>query len=200
MSMLENARTDRGNGRLMTGLTRPVLVSAGLFCLVAGLGYPLVTTGVAELLFPNQAQGSLVTENGQIIGSSLIGQMFTKPEYFHPRPSVTTGQDPQDATKSVGQPYNAANSAASNLGADSKSLISTVTSRVVAYRQENGLAQDEPIPVDAVTSSGSGLDPAISIANARLQAKRVATAWNIPVQQVLSLIAQKMLGPQYGVL
>jgi potassium-transporting ATPase KdpC subunit len=182
------------------GIARPVVASAVLFMLVAGIGYPLVTTGVAELVFPHQAQGSLVIRNGQIVGSALIGQNFQKPGYFHPRPSATTGPDPANANNSISQPYNAANSGASNLGPTSKSLIDQVTSRIQAYRQENGLAADAPVPVDAVTASGSGLDPDISVANARLQAKRIAAARDMPIQTVSGLIDRNITPPQIGVL
>jgi potassium-transporting ATPase KdpC subunit len=193
-------RNGREDEKLMTGLARPVLMSAGLFLLVTGLGYPIVTTGVAALLFPHQSRGSLVTRDGNTIGSAIIGQSFAKPDYFHPRPSVTTGPDPKDPSKSIDQPYNAANSGASNLGPTSKSLIDTVKGRAEAYRQENGLAQDEAVPVDAVTASASGLDPDISVANARLQAKRVALARGIPAEQVSRLIEQQTIAPQLGFL
>jgi potassium-transporting ATPase KdpC subunit len=198
--MSDSMKVDGAQVGPFTGLIRPVLVSAGLYCLIAGLAYPLATTGVAAVLFPHQAGGSLIVQDGQVIGSALIGQVFTKPEDFHPRPSVTTGPDPKNPNDSILQPYNAANSGASNLGPDSKTLIQAVKNRVIAYRQENGLTDDTPVPVDAVTSSGSGLDPDISIANARLQAKRVAHARHIPVQQVLGLIGHEAHGPQYGVL
>ena len=130
------------------GITRPVLVSAVLFMLVTGLAYPLATTGVANLLFPNQAQGSLIIKDGRAVGSRLIGQYFIKPEYFHSRPSVTSGTDPNDPSKTVDQPYNAALSAASNQGAISKKLLDAVAERAKAYREENGLAADAVVPVD----------------------------------------------------
>lgn len=182
------------------GLVRPALVSAVLFMVITGLAYPLVTTAVAQLLFHHQAQGDIITRNGVDVGSEVIGQWFTKPRYFHPRPSVTTGTDPKDPSKTVDQPYNAASSAASNLGPTSKKLIDTVTSRANEYRKENGLGPADPIPVDAVTSSGSGLDPDISVENARLQAKRVAAARGIPEQQVLTLLDGHTQGPQLGLL
>jgi K+-transporting ATPase ATPase C chain len=167
---------------------------------ITGLGYPLLTTGVAEILFHHQAEGSIITERGVAVGSELIGQLFTKPEYFHPRPSVTTAPDPKDPSKTIDQPYNAANSGASNLAPTSKKLVDEVTSRVAVYRKENGLEPNEPVPVDAVTASASGLDPDISVANARLQAKRVAAARGIPEEQVLALLNEHTQGPQYGVL
>lgn len=182
------------------GITRPVLVSAAFFMLVTGLAYPLATTGVANILFPDQAQGSLIIKDGKAVGSRLIGQYFTKPEYFHGRPSVTSGTDPNDPSKTVDQPYNAALSAASNQGAISKKLLDAVAERAKAYREENGLAADALVPVDAVTASASGLDPDISIANARLQAPRVAKARGLSTEDVLSLVDQHTAGRQLGFL
>jgi K+-transporting ATPase ATPase C chain len=182
------------------GIARPVLVSAVFFMVVTGIAYPLVTTGVAGLLFPHQAQGSLIERNGQAVGSSLIGQYFTKPEYFHARPSATSGTDPNDSSKTIDQPYNAAASGASNQGSISKKLLEAVADRTKAYRQENGLAADAPVPVDAVTASASGLDPHISVANARLQAPRVAKARGLSTEDVLSLVDQHTTGRQLGFL
>jgi K+-transporting ATPase ATPase C chain len=155
---------------------------------------------VAQMLFPSQANGSLVEHNGKAVGSAVIGQNFTKPEYFHPRPSATSGPDPTDASKSVDQPYNAALSGASNLGGTSKKLIDQVSARVQAYRQENGLAANASVPVDAVTASGSGLDPDISIANARLQAGRIASVRHVSRPQVLALIDSQTAQRQLGML
>jgi len=183
-----------------SGITRPVIVSAVFFMVVTGLAYPLATTGVARLLFPAQAEGSLVTRNGQVIGSSVIGQYFAKPEYFHGRPSATSGADPADPSKTVDQPYNAASSAGGNQGVLSKKLIDAVTARVAAYRQENGLAGDAPVPADAVTASGSGLDPEISVANAKLQAARVATARGVDAAKIQELLDKNTSGPQLGLL
>lgn len=190
----------RQEAPLMSGLARPVIVSAVLFMVITGLVYPLVTTGVAELVFPRQAQGDIITRDGKAIGSAVIGQWFTKPDYFQPRPSATTGTDPKDPSKTVPQPYNAANSGASNLAATSKSLIDTVTSRAAAYRKDNGLAADVPVPADAVTASGSGLDPDISVQNAQIQAKRVATARGMSERDVLRLVDEHTRGPQFGVI
>lgn len=181
-------------------ILRPVLVSAVFFMLVTGLAYPLVTTGVANLLFPGQAQGSLIFKDGRAAGSRLIGQSFFKPGYFHGRPSVTTGTDPNDPSKTIAQPYNAALSAASNQGAISKKLLDAVAERAKAYRQENGLTAGAPVPVDAVTASASGLDPDISIANARLQAPRVAKACGLSTEYVLSLVDHHTTGRQLGIL
>ena len=187
-------------GPVLQGLARPVLVSAVFFMLVSGIGYPLLTTGVAQLLFHDQSEGSMIERDGQIVGSAVIGQDFIKPDYFHPRPSATTGPDPSDSSKSVDQPYNAALSGASNQGATSKKLIEQVKARVAAYRQENGLAADAGVPVDAVTASASGLDPDISVANAKLQADRVAKARGLSAQQVSALIDQKTSQRQLGML
>ena len=183
-----------------SGVTRPVLVSAVLFMIVTGLVYPLATTGVAQLLFSDQAQGSLITRNGQAVGSRVIGQLFTQPQYFLGRPSATSGTDPYDPANSIDQPYNAANSGASNQGALSKKLLDAVAERTKAYREENGLAADAKVPVDAVTASASGLDPHISLANARLQVPRVAKARNVPEKDVLSVLEQNTAQRQLGVL
>ena len=180
------------------GIARPVLVSALLFMVVTGLAYPLATTGVANLLFPSQAQGSLIERNGQAIGSRQIGQYFARPEYFHSRPSATSGPDPQDPSKTVDQPYNAGASAASNQGVLSKKLLTAVEERAIAYRQEIGLAANAAVPVDAVTASGSGLDPHISIANANIQAQRVARARGLAMDRVLALINDNVDRPQFG--
>ncbi|KVT50336.1 potassium-transporting ATPase subunit C [Burkholderia ubonensis] len=182
------------------GLVRPVIVSSVLFMLVTGLAYPLVTTGVANVLFPSQARGSLVVRDGVTVGSAVIGQSFARPEYFHPRPSATVGADPADPAKTVDQPYNAAGSGASNQGAASKKLLADIAARVRAYRQENGLAPDAPVPVDAVTASASGLDPEISIANARLQAARVAKARGVAPDRVTALVGRVAAPRQLAVL
>ncbi|KVX22629.1 potassium-transporting ATPase subunit C [Burkholderia ubonensis] len=182
------------------GLVRPVIASSVLFMLVTGLAYPLLTTGVANVLFPSQARGSLVVRDGVTVGSAVIGQLFARPEYFHPRPSATVGTDPADPAKTVDQPYNAAGSGASNQGAASKKLLADIAARVRAYRQENGLAPDAPVPVDAVTASASGLDPEISIANARLQAARVAKARGVAPDQVTALVERVAAPRQLAVL
>ncbi|KVC95346.1 potassium-transporting ATPase subunit C [Burkholderia ubonensis] len=182
------------------GLVRPVIASSVLFMLVTGLAYPLVTTGVANVLFPSQARGSLVVRDGVTVGSAVIGQSFARPEYFHPRPSATVGTDPADPAKTVDQPYNAAGSGASNQGAASKKLLADIAARVRAYRQENGLTPDAPVPVDAVTASASGLDPEISIANARLQAARVAKARGVAPDQVTALVERVAAPRQLAVL
>ena len=185
---------------VMRGLARPVLVSAVFFMVVTGLAYPLLTTGVAQAVFGDQARGSLVERNGQAVGSAVIGQNFTRPEYFHPRPSATVGADPADPSKTVDQPYNAASSGASNQGAISKKLLDQVAARTEAYRKENGLPANASVPVDAVTASGSGLDPDISVANAQLQAARVAKARGVPAARVSTILEQQITPRQLGVL
>ncbi len=185
---------------VVRSLVRPVLASSFFFMVVTGIAYPTATTGVAKLLFHNQAQGSLIERNGEVVGSAVIGQNFTRAEYFHGRPSATTAADPSDASKTVDQPYNAAASAASNQGVLSKKLLDAVTARTKAYREENALPSDAPVPVDAVTASASGLDPDVSVANARLQASRVAKARGLALPNVLALVERHTKGRQIGVL
>jgi potassium-transporting ATPase KdpC subunit len=173
-----------------------VLMTVALAVLL-GLVYPLVLTGIAQVAFPYQANGSLIRDaSGNVIGSELIGQSFTDPKYFHGRPSVTV--DASDSSVSV--PYNAANTTASNLGPTNQKLIDTVKERADAYRAENGLAADALVPVDAVTASGSGLDPHITPANAALQIARVASARGIPAEQVQALVSQNTEGRTLGFL
>jgi K+-transporting ATPase ATPase C chain len=158
--------------------------------LLTGIVYPLVVTGIAQVAFPYQANGSLITNSqGQVIGSELIGQNFTSPRYFHPRPSAA-GNDGYDATSS----------SASNLGPTNQKLIDTVKDGADAYRQENGLAANASVPADAVTASGSGLDPDISPANAMLQAARVARARNLPVDRIQALVNEHTEGRTLGIL
>jgi potassium-transporting ATPase KdpC subunit len=154
----------------------PAVVAFAVFTVLTGIAYPLAVTGVAQVAFPGQADGSLVERDGVVVGSRLIGQSFTGPRYFHPRPSA------------AGDGYDAMSSSASNLGPTNEDLLSSVQERVAAYRSENGLSADQKVPVDAVTASGSGLDPHISAANARLQAARVAQERGVPLDDVLSLV------------
>ncbi|WP_325985130.1 potassium-transporting ATPase subunit KdpC [Pseudomonas protegens] len=198
--MTTQMQTQGATALLFKGLLRPVLVSAVFFMLLTGLAYPLVTTGLANLLFPFQAQGSLVQRDGRVVGSALIGQAFDRPEYFQGRPSVTLGSDPLDPSKSVPQPYNAGASGASNLGPTSQKLVDSVAARVSAYRQLNGLAADTPVPVDAVTASASGLDPHISLANARLQLNRVARQRQMAAVDVLMLLQAHSESRTFGLL
>ncbi len=169
---------------------RAAVVMVALLTLIVGLLYPLVMTGLAQLLFPGQANGSLiVSADGTVVGSSLIAQRFTAPRYFHPRPSAA-GSDGYDPLKSGG----------SNLGPTNRTLIEEVQARARAYRAENGLAADAPVPVDAVTASGSGLDPDISLANAYLQAPRVAKARGMPIARVRRLIEELTIRRTLGIL
>jgi potassium-transporting ATPase KdpC subunit len=185
---------------VMRGLARPVIVSAVFFMLLTGLGYPLLTTGIAQVLFPVQANGSLIGRNGTTIGSAVIGQDFSKPQYFHPRPSVTTAPDPASASQTIARPYNAALSSGSNLGPTSKKLIEQVGARARAYRFDNGMKPDAAVPVDVVTASASGLDPDISVANALTQARRVAKARGLSVPDLQALVEQLTTPRQLGVL
>jgi K+-transporting ATPase ATPase C chain len=152
-------------------------------------------TGIAGAIFPSQAQGSLITQNGKVIGSALIGQNFTEPKYFHGRPSATTGTDAKGNT--VPQPYNAANSVGSNLGPTSKALSDRVKASYAALHAEN---PNMPVPVDLVTTSGSGLDPDISPEAAEFQIPRVAKARNLPVDQVAQLVAAQTQGRLLGII
>jgi len=164
------------------------LVVAAVMTVVLGLAYPLLVTGVAQVAFPNRADGSLVRLDGRVVGSRLIGQSFSSPGYFHSRPSA------------AGDGYDGASSAASNLGPSSPDLADAVKERAAAYRAENGLPAAAPVPVDAVTASASGLDPHISPENARLQAPRVARARGISLDRVLALVDRHTDGRTLGVL
>jgi K+-transporting ATPase ATPase C chain len=164
---------------LIRHLRTAVLMTVVLTVLL-GIVYPLVMTGIAQVVFPNQANGSLVRDSsGNVLGSALLAQAFTQPQYFHPRPSAA-GANGYDATASGG----------SNLGPTNQKLLDTVQSNADAYRQENGLASDAQVPVDAVTASASGLDPDISPANALLQVHRVAAARGVSDDQVRGLVNQ----------
>jgi K+-transporting ATPase ATPase C chain len=167
---------------------RPALLLLLLFTLVTGLLYPLLVTGVAQAALPYQANGSLITRDGQPIGSALIGQPFTDPQYFWGRPSATGPF-----------PYNAAASSGSNLGPTNPALIEAVAARVDALRAADP-ANTAPIPVDLVTASASGLDPHISVAAARYQVNRVAQARGLPPERVLALVEQHTQGRQLGLL
>ena len=170
---------------------RPAIVILIALTAITGLAYPLAMTGLANVLFPEQAQGSLIEKNGQVVGSSLIGQSFTQDKYFHGRPSATTAADPNDSTKTVPAPYNAANSSGSNLGPTSQALNDRVKADVEKLRAEN---PSMPVPADLVTTSGSGLDPDISPESALFQVPRVAKARNVPEEAVRKLVADHVQG------
>lgn len=176
---------------------RPAIVLIVALTIITGLVYPLAITGLAGVVFPEQARGSLIEKNGKVIGSALIGQQFSDASYFHGRPSATTGPDPKDPTKTVPSPYNAANSMGSNLGPASKALAGRLKEDVATLRKENASAA---IPVDLVTTSGSGLDPDISPEAALFQAPRVARVRGLPEARVRALIENETQGRWLGFL
>jgi potassium-transporting ATPase KdpC subunit len=176
---------------------RPAIVFVIALTLLTGVAYPFAMTGIAQFLFPYQAQGSLVKRDGKVIGSALIGQEFTSDRYFHGRPSATTTPDPNDSSKSVPAPYNAANSGGSNLGPTNAALIERIQGDIDKLKQENPSAT---VPVDLVTTSGSGLDPHISPEAAMFQAPRIAKARNLPENRVRQLVADNISPPLAGVL
>ena len=171
---------------------RASVVMLVLMTVLLGLAYPLAMVGVAGAAFPRQAGGSLVEKDGKVVGSSLIGQSFTDESYFHGRLSATTDTDPADSNKTVAAPYNAANSMGSNLGPTSKALIDRV--------KEDADRLGKGVPVDLVTTSGSGLDPHISPEAAAWQVARVAKARNLSDTEVQALVAQSTEGRMYGLL
>jgi potassium-transporting ATPase KdpC subunit len=173
---------------LLSELRTALWATLGLLLLVSGV-YPLLVWGLAQALFPRQANGSLIRgAGGQVVGSELLAQAFTGERYFHPRPSA------------AGSGYDAANSGGSNLGPLSQKLDSLLKQRVAAYRDENHLLPGVLVPVDAVTASGSGLDPDISVANARLQSRRVAQSRGLETAKLEQLIRAQTEGPQLGLL
>jgi potassium-transporting ATPase KdpC subunit len=176
---------------------RPAIVLVVALTLITGLVYPLAMTGIAGVLFPDQAQGSLIEKNGTVIGSTLIGQPFTGDKYFHGRPSATTAPDPNDSTKTVPAPYNAANSGGANLGPTNKALVDRVKEDVEKLRQENPGAA---VPIDLVTTTASGLDPDISPEGALFQVPRIAKARNLPEERVRQLVQQHIQGRLLGIL
>ncbi len=164
---------------------RPAIVVLLALTLITGLVYPLAVTGIANVIFPRQAEGSLIESGGKVIGSELIGQDFSSDQYFHGRPSATTAPDPSDSAKTVPAPYNAANSGGSNLGPSNKALIDRVQGDIDRLKQENSSA---PVPADLVTTSASGLDPHISPEAALFQASRIARARSLPEDRVRQLV------------
>jgi K+-transporting ATPase ATPase C chain len=166
----------------------PALMVFIALTLLTGIAYPLAVTGVAQVAFPGRADGSLIERGGRVVGSRLIGQAFTEPRYFHPRPSA------------AGEGYDGMASSASNLGPTNPELIDEVRARSAAYRRENDLRPAQRVPIDAVTTSGSGLDPDISVANARFQAARVARARSLDLNVVQALIEEHTDGRSLGFL
>lgn len=166
----------------------PALIMIAVFTLIFGVAYPLAVTAIGQVAFHDKANGSLIERDGEVVGSSLIGQTFTAPQYFHSRPSA------------AGAGYDGSASSGSNLGPQSPDLLAAVEERAIAYRRENGLAADALVPVDAVTASASGLDPHISVANALLQADRVANERGLSVDTVRSMIDEHTDGRDLGIL
>jgi K+-transporting ATPase ATPase C chain len=167
---------------------RPAILITLVFTLICGVAYPLFSTLIGQVAFHDKANGSLIKRDGVVVGSELIGQAFTAPQYFHSRPSA------------AGAGYDGSASSGSNLGPTNPDYLAAVEERAVAYREENGLAVDAMVPVDAVTASGSGLDPHISIANARLQVNRVANERGLGTKAVEALVAKYTDGRQLGFL
>jgi potassium-transporting ATPase KdpC subunit len=167
---------------------KPAFMIVIVFTLICGVAYPLLSTLIGNVAFGEKADGSLIRRDGVVVGSKLIGQTFTAPQYFHSRPSA------------AGAGYDGSASSGSNLGPTSPDLLAAVNDRAVAYRKENGLAADALVPVDAVTASASGLDPEISVANARVQTNRVATQRGLDVKVVEGLVRKYTDGRQWLVL
>jgi K+-transporting ATPase ATPase C chain len=176
---------------------RPAIIILLLLTAITGLAYPLAMTAIAGMIFPQQAQGSLIEKDGKVIGSALIGQEFKQDKYFHGRPSATVAPDPADSSKTVPAPYNAANSGGSNLGPTSKALADRVRDDVEKLKTEN---PNTAVPVDLVTTSASGLDPDISPEAALFQVPRVAKARNVPQERLRQLVIENTRDRLAGVL
>jgi potassium-transporting ATPase KdpC subunit len=176
---------------------RPALVLIVLFSVLTGLVYPLAVTGIAQIALPYQANGSQIQKDGVVVGSTLIGQWFKSDRYFHPRPSATSDTDPNDSTKTIDAPYNAANSSGSNLGPTSQKLADRVKGGVEAWR---ALAGNGPVPADAVTTSASGLDPDVSPETALGQVASVAKARSLPEDKVRALVEGAVAGRFLGLI
>ncbi|HTB40322.1 MAG TPA: K(+)-transporting ATPase subunit C [Reyranella sp.] len=176
---------------------RPAIVMMVCFTILTGLIYPLAMTGIAQVVFPRQANGSLIEKDKKVLGSELIGQNFTEDKYFHGRPSATTDTDPKDPSKTVPAPYNAANSSGSNAGPTAKSLIERIQGDTDKLKAEN---PNTPVPVDLVTTSASGLDPDITPAAALFQVPRIAKARGLPEAKVRDLVTQSVEGRFLGLI
>jgi len=179
----------------MNPIIRPAIVMLALFTILTGLIYPLAVTGIAQATLPARANGSLIVRDGHVIGSFLIGQQFASEKYFHGRPSATSAPDPNDDTKTIDAPYNAANSSGSNLGPLSAKLIDRVKSDATALQSLTGL---KIVPADSVTTSASGLDPHISPAFAKAQVARIARARVLTEETVRDLVARMTEQPGFG--
>jgi K+-transporting ATPase ATPase C chain len=176
---------------------RPAIVVLVALTLITGLVYPLVMTGIAQVIFPYQASGSLIERDSKVVGSELIGQDFTSDKYFQGRLSATTAPDPKDPTKSIPAPYNAANSGGSNLGPSNKALVDRVQADITKLQKEN---PGTPVPADLVTTSASGLDPDISPEAALFQVPRIAKARNLPEDRIRQLVDDATEGRFLGLL
>ena len=176
---------------------RPAIVMIVIMTVITGLAYPMAITGIAQLVFPDQANGSLIQRNGKVIGSALIGQNFTSDKYFHGRPSATTETDPKDPSKTIAVPYAADNSTGSNLGPTAKALVDRVKGDAATLAAQN---PGTPVPVDLVTSSASGLDPDITPAGALFQVPRVAKARGLAEARVRQLVQSQITDRLAGVL
>ncbi len=175
---------------------RPAIILLVAMTVITGLIYPLAMTGIAGAIFPHQAGGSVIESGGKLTGSVLIGQEFTSERYFHGRLSATTAPDQKDPSKTVPSPYNAANSMGSNLGPTNKALIERVQGDVEKLKQDGGAG----VPIDLVTTSGSGLDPHITPEAALFQVQRVAKARNMPDATVRQLVNDNIEGRLFGIL
>src|SRR3954466_12468313 len=176
---------------------RPAIVMIVVMTVITGLIYPLLMTGIAQAVFPYQANGSLIEKDGKVIGSALIGQNFSSDKYFHGRPSATSDNDPNDATKTVPSPHNAPNSAGSNIGHTANALVDRLKDDAAKLAAEN---PNTPIPADLVTTSASGLDPDITPAGALFQVPRIAKARGLTDQQVRQLVEANTEGRFVGVI
>jgi K+-transporting ATPase ATPase C chain len=174
---------------------RPAIVVLVALTLITGLAYPLAMTGIAQAIFPGQAQGSMIERNGTVVGSALIGQEFDSDKYFHGRPSATTATDPNDSTKTVAAPYNAVNSGGSNLGPSNKALVDRVQGDMDKLKQENSSGS---VPIDLVTTSASGLDPHVSPEAALFQVPRIAKVRNLPETRIRQLVQDQTEGRLFG--
>src|SRR5215510_9366829 len=176
---------------------RPAIVVVVALTLITGLLYPLAMTGIAGVIFPYQSQGSLIEKDGKVVGSALIGQLFADDKYFHGRLSATNTPDPKDPSKTIDAPYNAANSSGSNLGPTNKTMVERVKGDLESLKRENPSAE---VPIDLVTTSGSGLDPHISPEAAYFQVPRVAKARGLPEARVRALVESQVEGRTFGLL